>query len=239
MFLDEKDWDFLSGPKKHRHPELTEPIRRDWAQWGWPCASIFGNHEPWNRLRNFDPNWFGEYLTFTTAGEIAHKIPGLRVVGLSGIFHPEHTAFPPARHFDKRQGNRPLTWPEMVDAVSHGAGGISVRELAYHKQVEVDAVLRCQPHPHLLLTHDWPVYPEGLQDNFPDRPELKISCSLEPQYHFAGHHHRCHASETGNTHFRGLNIVAHNVYSHEINPGWAYLLEWDQGTLTDLGFWPR
>ncbi len=46
LFLDPLDWNFLSGPKKHRHPERTPAIVEAWNAWRWPLAMIGGNHEP-------------------------------------------------------------------------------------------------------------------------------------------------------------------------------------------------
>ena len=73
LFLDEADWGFLSGSKRSRHPDWTVGIRQEWEKWKWPLAFVGGTNEPWNRLRDFDPAWFGNKLTFTAAGELKHR----------------------------------------------------------------------------------------------------------------------------------------------------------------------
>ena len=229
LFLDEADWGFLSGPKRLRHQERTADIRKERKEWRWPLAFIGGKNEPWNRLRRFDPAWFGEHLTFTAAGEMTHRIPGLRVVGLSGIFNSEQMEFP-LKH------GKPLTWPEMVGEIGKGAGSVSNPELTYFRDSEMDVLLSGDfQKPHILLTHDWPIC--GGEDPHAYRPELTISRFLKPQFHFSGRHHRTHSSEHAGTRFRALNAIASDEHPG-INPGWVYLLELNEGVLVDRGFWP-
>lgn len=243
LFLDDADWGFLSGPKKHRHPEWTDRIRRAWECWRWPVSAIGGNHEPWNRMRNLDVGWFGDRFRFTVAGAMAHDLDGLRVYGLSGIHHAEHLTFPPAHRLNHSFGSRSATWPELVAAIGSGKGGISIRELTYYKTEELERLLALPEEPHLLLTHDWPVCPEGIPENFQTRPERDLLEGLQPRFHFAGHHHRQHSARIGITEFQALNIIAEehgNAASTTINEGWAFLMRWDRSarSLQEVGFWP-
>jgi hypothetical protein len=50
LFLSESDWDFFTGPARHKHPDWSPEIRKAWTRWQWPLAMIGGNHEPWHRL---------------------------------------------------------------------------------------------------------------------------------------------------------------------------------------------
>ena len=79
LFLEESDWNFLTGPKKYRQPEATPDIREAWENWRWPLSMIAGNHEPFNRLRAWDPAYFGGKLEYTDAGPLAHRVPRLEV----------------------------------------------------------------------------------------------------------------------------------------------------------------
>lgn len=115
MFLDVDDWRWLTGPKKHRHPEWSAAIARAWEAWRWPLSAIAGNHEPFGPLRAWDPGHFGGKLAYTNAGELAHSIPGLRVYGLSGIHHPDHLRFHAPE--EARRPDRPRDWPTLVAAV--------------------------------------------------------------------------------------------------------------------------
>jgi hypothetical protein len=63
LFLSESDWDFFTGPARHKHPDWSPEIRKAWTRWQWPLAMIGGNHEPWHRLRVFDPGNFGDKLS--------------------------------------------------------------------------------------------------------------------------------------------------------------------------------
>lgn len=108
LYLDREDWTYLTGPKKHRFPENTDRIVTAWKSWRWPLAMIGGNHEPLNRLRAYDPAWFGPKFTYTDGGELVHRVPGLRVYGLSGIYHPQSMEF----LTDYYRGNRLTTRPK-------------------------------------------------------------------------------------------------------------------------------
>ena len=72
LFLNEEDWAFFTGPNRHKHPEWSPAIREAWNLWEWPLAMIGGNHEPWHRLRVFDPGNFGGRLTYTNGGVLPH-----------------------------------------------------------------------------------------------------------------------------------------------------------------------
>lgn len=46
LFLNEEDWQWLTGPAKYRRPERSAEIRQAWKEWPWPLAMIGGimNH---------------------------------------------------------------------------------------------------------------------------------------------------------------------------------------------------
>ncbi len=111
LFLDRDDWNYLTGPSKHRHPEWSSLIAAAWEQWRWPLAIIGGNHEPYHRLRTFDPAHFGSKLTYTNAGALKHQVDGLNVYGLSGIYHPDHLSFGPSV---RRGEPKPRSWDDLV-----------------------------------------------------------------------------------------------------------------------------
>jgi hypothetical protein len=154
LFLAESDWQFLTGPTKHRHPEKSQQIRAVWQAWKWPIAAIGGNHEPWHRLRVFDQEYFGPKLSYTNAGELQHCIGGLGVYGLSGIHHPEHLEYD-AKKLDRRPA--PANWAELVVCVREGKA--AARRLTYFKSDELALLSSLPPGPHLLLMHDWPASP--------------------------------------------------------------------------------
>jgi len=93
LFLDAADWNFLTGPKKYRQPETSPDIRRAWKDWRWPVSMIAGNHEPFHRLRDWDAAYFSFKLEYSNAGDLLHSVSGLKVSGLSGIYHPHEMEF--------------------------------------------------------------------------------------------------------------------------------------------------
>lgn len=251
LFVDAEDWRWFAGPKKHRHPEWSTSIARSWAAWRWPLSTIAGNHEPFGSLRAWDAGHFGGKLLYTDAGELAHTLPGLRVCGLSGIFHPEHLGFHAPE--ERCAPERPRDWPALVAAVA--AGRASARRLCYHKQDELDHLRSLPAHPHLLLTHDWPAWPAGVQPPSPahaDKPEAMLLKALRPAFHLCGHHHRPAAFRVGATEVRALNILSTGedapgrARRPRVAPGWAALFGWtppsettdEEGRLVELGFWP-
>ena len=250
LFVDVEDWRWLTGPKKHRHPEWTPAIARVWSSWRWPLSAIAGNHEPFGPLRAWDPAHFGDKLAYTDAGQLAHALPGLRVYGLSGIHHPDHPGFHSLE--ESRRPDRARDWPSLVAAVA--AGRASPKRLCYHKEEELDRLISLPACPHLLLTHDWPTWPDGVHSPtaaHAAKPEGLLLEGLRPAFHLCGHHHRHAAFRVDQTEVRALNIITREDHadgwgrSHAVNPGWAVLFEWTpgpgagaDGELVELGFWP-
>jgi hypothetical protein len=68
LFLNEADWEFLTGPKKYRTPAESPKIRRALAAWHWPLSMIAGNHEPFHRRRDWDASYFSSKLHYTSGG---------------------------------------------------------------------------------------------------------------------------------------------------------------------------
>jgi hypothetical protein len=119
LFLSERDWDFFTGPARHKHPDWSPEIRKAWTRWQWPLAVIGGNHEPWHRLRVFDPGHFGDKLSYTNGGVLPHNLSGLMVVGLSGIQRPS-----------KKVCSAEPAWQETLAQCQFGK--ISRRELTFY-----------------------------------------------------------------------------------------------------------
>jgi hypothetical protein len=135
LFLSERDWDFFTGPARHKHPDWSPEIRKAWTRWQWPLAMIGGNHEPWHRLWVFDPGHFGDKLSYTNGGVLPHNLSGLMVVGLSGIQRPS-----------KKVCSAEPAWQETLAQCQFGK--ISRRELTFYKSQDVIAGGKCQPGPH-------------------------------------------------------------------------------------------
>ena len=161
LFLDESDWEFLTGPKKYRAPGASPGIRAAWETWHWPLSLIAGNHEPFHLLRDWNPSVFSFKLEYTNAGELKHTIPGLRVAGLSGIYHPAEMEFFRELDRNNRKLPRTITWPDMVRLARLGT--IRRSRLTSYKQYEVDQLCTLKVSPHLLLLHDWPAPPAHIQ----------------------------------------------------------------------------
>jgi hypothetical protein len=238
LFLGEGDWAFLTGPKKYRKPEATPAIRKAWKNWRWPLAMIAGNHEPFNRLRAWDAGYFGGKLTYTDAGELAHGVPGLRVAGLSGIYHPQNEEFVSAIEFRTLKLPRVKSWPEMVELVE--GNKISRSRLTYYKEAEVERMKKLDFTPDLLLLHDWPTTPPNVSQIYDRRPENEIVTELRPTFVCCGHHHTAADFVLGRTRVLGLNIISHgaNANYRPINDGWAALFEWNGSALSFLSTWP-
>lgn len=225
LFLHEDDWPFLTGPSKYRHPEDSQRIRKAWAEWRWPLSMIAGNHEPFHRLRAWEPEYFLGKLNYTDAGELPHSIAGLSVYGLSGIFHPGELHFMNESEKWRAKKFQRSSWPEMVELVRKNS--VSPKRLTYYKQDELDRLLMLPPNPHLLLTHDWPIKPAKLRFEYPRRPETELVEHLQPQFVCCGHHHAFAAFEIGATQMRALNIIGRDPAAKSVNPGWCLLFEWD------------
>ena len=239
LFLDEKDWDFLTGPKKYRKPEDSPQIRAAWKAWRWPLSAIAGNHEPFHRLRDWDASYFSFKLDYANAGELAHKIPGLRVAGLSGIYHPQEMEFVTELEARTMKLPRAETWPEMVRLAE--TNKISRSRLTYFKEFEVEYMKALDFTPDLLLLHDWPTRPAHIGQTYPRRPEAEIVEALRPAFVCCGHHHKADDLVLGPSRILPLNIISTNelIHRHTINPGWCALFEWDGASLTFLRTWPE
>lgn len=225
LFLHEEDWRFLTGPAKYRHPEDSPRIRKAWNEWRWPLSMIAGNHEPFHRLRNWEPDYFGGKLNYTDAGELPHVIPGLTVYGLSGIFHPGELQFMNESEKWRAQKFYRSSWSEMVELVRKNS--VSPKRLTYYKEHELDKLLALPPKPHLLLTHDWPIKPAKLRFEYPRRPEVELVEHIQPQFACCGHHHSSASFEMTTTQIFALNILSRDDSANSANPGWSLLLEWN------------
>lgn len=236
LFLEEEDWEFLTGPKKYRSPAESPRIRRAWEAWRWPLSMIAGNHEPFHRLRDWDPSHFSSKLHYTNAGELTHAIPGLRVAGLSGIFHPEEMEF--LTPLERRTKKLPdvSSWPEMVELARENH--ISRNRLTYYKEFEVRQMKALSPH--LLLLHEWPVPPAHISRAYARRPEAEIVAATRPPFVCCGHHHTAAESSIGPTQFLALNIIStpELIHRHIINAGWCALFEWAGDELRLHKIWP-
>ena len=224
LFLDPGDWDYLTGPKRHRHPERCPEIQEAWGSWPWPLAMVAGNHEPFHRLRMSGGASFGDRLRYMDAGELPVQVSGLRVAGISGIHHGSHLAWPPGT----------TSWPAVAAGVREGI--IGRKHLTYYRQRDLDVMERVSTGPEILVTHDWPMQPPGTRSVYPRRPEGELLERLAPRFHFAGHWHRTYAAQIATTEFRALNIITET--GAEVLPGWAYVLAHAGGKITDLGPWP-
>ena len=227
LFLEETDWNFLTGPKKYRHPELSKNIRAAWKKWRWPLSSIAGNHEPFNRLRDFDPGYFDGKLNYTNAGKLLHSLEGLRVVGLSGIYHPHEYSSRPSGA---------TSWAEMVEQVKNQK--LSTKVLSYYKMKEVELLKKLPPRPDLLLLHDWPITPAHLAPSS-HKPEADIVEALKPAVVCCGHHHTGHHFTIGATEGYALNIINSKESRYRINQDWAALFEYVEGRFSFLTTWPK
>ena len=229
LFLSAEDWNYLTGPKRYRKPEMSASIAAGLGAWHWPLAMIGGNHEPFHRLRIFDPDYFGQKLTYTNAGELPHSLHKLRVYGLSGIGHAEHLGY---GEVENSRMPKPHTWGDLLALVRSGKA--TMKRLTYYKREEIDRLKALPPNPHLLLTHDWPMPPSGCLNLGVER---ELAQTLQPQFLCSGHHHRAGYSMMGQTTCLGLNII--REAAHEgIRPGWAAVFAWNGDDLMNLGFWP-
>ena len=238
LFLREEDWNWLTGPSRHQHPEWSPRIRAAWDKWPWPVSMIGGNHEPYLRLRVFDRDYFGRKLDYTNAGMLVHFIPGLRVCGLSGIYHPQFLAYSTNLDLRPLSGRRLNSWEQVMDAVKERH--LSAKRLTYYKQEELDEMRNLPPEPHLLLLHDWPQAPEFTKFRYDRRPETEIVAALRPQRVCCGHHHTASTFEHAGASIHTLNIIV-RAYGQNVSPGWALPLDWDSGTnsLKPLATWPK
>lgn len=238
LFLQESDWEYLTGPAKYRHPETSPAIRAAWSTWHWPLSMIGGNHEPFHLLRDWNPEVFSGKLHYTDAGELSHTVPGLRVSGLSGIHHPDHLDFITEGEMGLPRACKAKSWPEMVTLARTGL--ISRKRLTYYKQQEIDLLCTMDFQPHLLLLHDWPVAPAHIQEIHDRRPEAEILDALQPHFMCCGHHHTSARFTIESTEVIALNLITSKNLSHQrkIQTGWAALFRWDGKSLRFLQTWP-
>lgn len=236
LFLNEDDWNFLTGPKKYRQPEESSNIRRAWKSWRWPLSMIGGNHEPFHRLRDWDAAYFSFKLEYTNAGELTHSVSGLKVAGLSGIYHPQEMEFvtPLERHTMKLGAVD--SWPAMASLAREKR--VSISRLAYYKEFEVEHLKTLSPD--ILLLHDWPVAPAHIRQIYARRPEAEIVTATRPRFVCCGHHHTAADFMVGPTRVLALNIISSKelIHQHGICPGWCALFNWDGGALKFLQTWP-
>lgn len=239
LFLDESDWAFLTGPKKYRSPEQSPKIRQAWQDWRWPVSMIAGNHEPFHRLRDWQPEYFLNKLKFTNAGEVEHAVSGLRVAGLSGIYHPEELEF--VTPLERRNLKLPpvSSWAQMLPLVQ--AGKISRSRLTYYKQFELDTMKHLDFRPNLLLLHDWPITPDHVTQVHQRRPEEEIVAACRAPFVCCGHHHRAADFSCHDSRVLALNIIStpERIHHHYINPGWCALFSWASDSLEFLQTWPQ
>jgi len=237
LFLRESDWDFLTGPKKYRAPEASPEIQRAWSDWRWPLAMIGGNHEPFYQLRDWDGGYFSYKLTYTNAGDLPHQVPGLRVAGLSGIYHPQHEEFAPDLERRTLKLGEANSWPDMADLAQKKQ--ISISRLTYYKESEVQLLKSFSPH--LLLLHDWPVAPPHIRQITKRRPEAEIVAASQPPFVCCGHHHTSADFTIGPTRVLALNIIStkEGILTRRLNPGWCALFEWNGETLAFQQLWPE
>lgn len=238
LFLDEADWNFLTGPKKYRRPEDSPAIRAAWKAWRWPLSAIAGNHEPFQRLRDWDASYFSFKLEYTNAGELAHSVPGLKVAGLSGIYHPQEMEFVTALEARTLKLPRVESWPEMVRLAE--TNKISRSRLTYYKESEVEYMKSLDFTPDLLLLHDWPVKPPHISHSYPRRPEEEIVKAMQPPFVCCGHHHTVDDFLLGPSRILPLNIISTKelIHHHIIHPGWCALFQWDGSALEFVRTWP-
>lgn len=239
LFLHETDWEFLTGPKKYRRPEDSPRILEAWKNWRWPLSMIAGNHEPFHRLRNWQPDYFFHKLEYTDAGELQHCVAGMRVAGLSGIYHPDGEEFMSALESRTMKIPHVESWPEMVPLA--GAGRISRSRLTYHKGFEVERMKRLGFRPDLLLLHDWPIPPQRIQQVYARRPEHEIVMACDAPFVCCGHHHTAARFRCGASEVIALNIIStpEGIHQHRINEGWCALFRWHAGSLEFLQTWPE
>jgi hypothetical protein len=239
LFLDESDWEFLTGPKKYRCPEESPKIREAWQAWRWPLSMIAGNHEPFHRLRDWQPDHFLHKLEFTNAGEMEHEISGLRVAGLSGIYHPQELQF--LTPLERRTIKLPPveTWADMVPLVQ--SGKISRSRLTYYKAHEIELMKRLDFRPHLLLLHDWPVAPGHIRHVYDRRPEAEIATACKAPFVCCGHHHTAADFRFQDSRILPLNIIstAELLHRHIINPGWCAIFTASGDSFEFLQTWPE
>jgi hypothetical protein len=123
------------------------------------------------RVSNGEERDFSFKLEYTNAGELTHSVSGLKVAGLSGIYHPQEMEFvtPLERHTMKLGAVD--SWPAMASLAREKR--ISISRLTCYKEAEVAHMKTLSPH--LLLLHDWPVAPPSIMQIYDRRPEAEMN----------------------------------------------------------------
>jgi predicted phosphodiesterase len=213
-----EDWASISTGKGGCDPALSEGIAAAWEAWKWPTLMIGGNHDAFGRLRRFRPKEWGGKLTYGNAGILQHPVQGLRVIGLSGIYS--------SGEYDKGFGGpaqsggvAPDSWEALLAQKE-----VNRKRLTYYRQTEVEHVLSLPKHPHILMTHDWPI--RAANHKGADQPHFQLLPALEPDWAFAGHLHHYTERRVGRTSFIGLGDIEKPVEE------WCVLMHWDGRTLT-------
>jgi len=236
LFLTEPDWAYLTGPSKYRKPEESHKIRKAWEKWKWPVSIIAGNHEPFNRLRNFDPGYFSFKLSYANAGILEHNVPDLLATGISGIYKPTELDFMSDLEARQLKIQKPATWEEMVLLVEQHK--ISRSRLTYYKESDIEHVKSIKS-PNLMLLHDWPIKPRHTNFEYDRRPEKEIVEKATPQILCCGHHHTAARFTVGTTEVFALNIIGEAGKPHMLNKGWAMVAEWNGAQLNNARHWPE
>jgi hypothetical protein len=96
---------------------------------------------------------------------------------------------------------------------------VNPKRLTYYREQEIEALLREPKHPHILLTHDWPVAAPVHMNR--EMPHFRLLPALEPHWAFAGHLHYYEKRTIGRTSFIGLGDVT------APDAEWCVLLRWD------------
>lgn len=214
LLTEAEDWRSYAVPRSERKPEITPAIAEAWKAWPWPLAMIGGNHDAYGRLRRFRPESWGGKLSYTNAGLLSHPIEGLRVYGLSGIYSSLQYS---AGYGGPAQsgGAAPDSWEALMDQQRN----INPKRLTYYKKDEIEHMLSLPKHPHILLTHDWPI--RAPVHNLDEQPHFQLLPALEPAWAFAGHLHHYHETKVGPSRFIGLADITGS------DAEWCVVLRWD------------
>jgi len=169
------DLQTMSIPTKYKQLGDFPHFADGKAGFPWPVWFIGGNHEPYGYLDQYPqgaelvPNC--HYLGRSGT----RQINGLRIAWLSGHYHEEYfnSARPGLDEMHKR----------------------SNKEYTYYNQDDINALLEVEPHPDVLMMHDWPdsdaiAYPQHV-----DRQESGNTWGgdlvelLKPRIVLCGHMH--------------------------------------------------
>lgn len=131
----EDDLDSLAAPAKYRHIGDFPDFFNQRAHFPWPVYFIGGNHEPYGLL---DAMPHGgpvvHHCTYIGRAEMI-ELHGLRIAGLSGIFH--------AKSFEVQR-------PSLAEM-----GRCSRKEFTYFRKDDVDRLANLESV-DILVVHEWP-----------------------------------------------------------------------------------